>query len=88
MFGKKVCASKLKVKVKSYNRRNGTRVRRYSRKQPSESPKNVPPKIISFKKLLAAPGSTRESVNLAHSLYIKDLQESIHNVGKSGTTDK
>ena len=85
-FGRKVCPSKMKVKVRSYNRNNGTRVRKYSRKQSSGPTKKTRSAPLSFKKLMSTT-SCKDSVDLAHSLYIDELRASIRSVGKSNITN-
>ena len=81
MFGKRVCPSKLKTKVKSYRKRNGTLVKKYSRKQPSETTAATKPPPVLFKRLKMST-SCKDSVDLAHSLYIDELRASIRSVGK------
>ena len=41
LWGKKVPASKLKIKVRSYRKRNGTAVSKYSRKSVNNLPSNL-----------------------------------------------
>ena len=83
LHGNPVPASKLKIKVKSYKKRNGTLVKKHSRRTVDKAPtKHSNPKIF-FKKLSKSKDICRDSVNLAHSLYVEELRSSIYCVGKS-----
>ena len=83
LHGNPVPASKLRIKVKSYKKHNGTLVKKHSRRTVDKAltkPSN--PKIF-FKKLSKSKDICRDSVNLAHSLYVEELRSSIYCVGKS-----
>ena len=82
LHGKPVPASKLKVKVKSYKRRNGTLVKKYSRKTSQKTFLKTPNPRITFKKLHNSVNSCAKSINLAHSIYIEELRSSIYSVVK------
>ena len=81
--GRRVPISKLKTHVRPYKRRNGTSVSRYSRKTTSRIAQKPTQTKISFKNLSNAVGSCTNSLNLAHSLYVDELTNSIRLFGKA-----
>ena len=86
LWGKKVPASKLKIKVRSYRKRNGTAVSKYSRKSVNKLAFKPKKTQVSFKDLNACNNSCPDSIKLAHSLYFEELRSSIHSVGKTGNS--
>ena len=83
LHSKPVPASKLQVKVKSYQKRNGTSVKKYSRKTSQKTFLKFANPKINFKKLHSAQDSCAKSINLAHSIYIEELCSTIYSVGKT-----
>ena len=83
LHGNPVPASKLKIKVKSYRKRNGTLVKKYSCKTAGKATTKPSNPKIMFKTLLKSGNSCKKSIDLAHSLYVQELRSSISSVGKS-----
>ena len=84
LHGKRVSASALKTKVRSYKKRNGVTVSKYSRKKGRSSlaSKVASTPKICFKRLSKSANSCKASVDLSHSLYVEEVKASIHLVGK------
>ena len=83
LWGKPVPPSKLKVKVKSYKKRNGTSVSKYSRDRKEMVTLKAPKPRISFKELFKSGDSCTDSINLAHSIYFDEMRSVIQSVGKT-----
>ena len=78
----------LKTKVKSYKKRSGVTVSKYSRKKGGSSVglKAAPTPRICFNRLTESLDSCKASVNLAHLLHVEEIQASIHRVGKPSSS--
>ena len=83
LHGNPVPASKLKTKVKSYKKQNGTLVKRHSRKTVDKSIRKTRSRKVLFQSLSKSAGHCKKSLNLAHSLYVEELRSSIYSVGKT-----
>ena len=86
MHGRRVCPSKLKIKVKSYRKKNGSLVKKYARKVPLLSSFIRSPPQVSFKDLTST-SACKDSVDLAHSLYVDELCALIRSVGRSSNSN-